>query len=73
MTKTAGTLTWPLREMLKVICYERPPQSPPKRKTSKASHRHKQLQVVALDPVLLGSLRACVSHALHPSWQAASH
>lgn len=73
MTKIAGTLTLALCEMLRVICYKQLPKSPQKRKTSKTSHRHKQLQVVTLGPMLLGSLGACVSHALHPAWQAASH
>lgn len=47
------------------------PKSPWKSKTSKARHRHKQLQGVILGPTLLVSSGACVFHALHPSWQAA--
>lgn len=71
MVKIAGTLTWALCEMFRVICYKHPSQSPQKRKASKVTHRHRQLQVVALDFMLLKSLGACASHASHPCWQAA--
>lgn len=68
MAKIAGTLTC---EMYRVTCYKHPSQSPQKRKASKVTHRHRQLQVVALDSVLLKSWGVCTSHALHPCWQAA--
>lgn len=76
MTKIAGTLSWTVGEMLRLICYKHSllrSKSPQKKKTSKASHRQKQLQLVTLSPMLLGPIGAFICHASHPSWQAASH